>query len=244
MEIIRGTDELRERLAAGRCGPGCLADTGFLYAASYMDDRVHQKAVEAFDLLAEFEVRIYANVISRMEFVDLVLRKQITLGAIQTFERMNAKSAHATLFKLLKNIRDENVAHRRKGPSYKISESTLKKLRKEMEAAAGSKGWSVFCASYLGEILLKEWEILEEELGLRFVEALDGRTSEVIDHPLLWADMVQLMGHKGIRGPDAMIVNFFLKSRLPMLVTTDSDIVGLFEVDDLTCADKTILHLD
>lgn len=244
MQILKTTEHVKKFLSESSCEPGCLADTGFLYAASYMDDRLYDQALEIFDLLAEFQIQIFANVISRMEFVDLIFRKQVTVGAINLFNEMNPKSIHTNLFNLLKNIRDQDVAHKKKKLSYKISENRLKALREELEATAGPTKWINFCAMYSGEKLFNEWEILEQEFGLNFVEVLDGETSDIIERPLHWNDMVRTMGELGIRGPDAMITNLFLKSRLPLMITTDADIVRGFNVDNPEHAPKTILHLE
>jgi len=178
-----------------------------------VDDRVHNLAGEVFEVLAEFDIPIYANVISRMEFIDLIFRKQVTLGAIQMFNGITPTTAR------------------------------LKDLKEELQAAAGRNAWTKFCALYSGEKLFNEWEILEDDFGLYFVETLEGQTSEIIDQPLNWGDMVKLMGKKGIRGPDAMIVNLFLKSRLSLLMTTDNDLVESLEDDAFSQVSKTILHL-
>jgi hypothetical protein len=68
MRVIRGILQLNKFLAGGS-EKGCLADTGFLYAASYLDDRLHTQAVEVFEIFAHYDVQIYSNVISRMEFI-------------------------------------------------------------------------------------------------------------------------------------------------------------------------------
>ncbi len=243
MQIIRGINQLRGFLK-DNTALGCLADTGLLYAASDTDDRLYNQALEVFEALEEFDTRIYSNVISRMEFVDLIFRKQITIGAIETFKMLNTTTAHRGLFNILKSIRDENTALKHQNQSYKVSEGKLKKLREQLEIAAGPENWREFCQQFIGKMLLNEWTILEEEFGLHFVEVLEGQTSEVIERPLHWADMIRIMGTQGIRGPDAMIANLFLKSRLPLLITTDSDIVRSFDEDDPEHQTKTILHLE
>jgi hypothetical protein len=92
-------------------------------------------------------------------------------------------------------------------------------------------------------MLKNEWQIMEEELGLHFIEVLEGQTSDIITEPLKWIDMVQTMGDLGIRGPDAMIINLFTSSNLPLLITADKD----FEFknsDDVSTFGKTILILE
>ena len=241
MQIIRGTNQFRDWLRAN--GPvSCLADTGFLYAVADTDDRLYANAIEVFDALEENKVPVYVNVISRLEFVDLVFRKQITIGAVEAFGESDPLAAQKGLFNLLKSIRDENTAQKRSGQSYKVSDNKLKKLREQL-GLVDAFGWRRFCQEYAGEKLFNEWEILEDELGFNFIEVLEGQTSGVIEQPLRWADMVRVMGEKGLRGPDAMISNLFLKSKLPLLITTDFDIADSFDAEaDMTA--KAILHLE
>lgn len=221
-----------------------VADTGFLYALAYDDDRLHKTANDCFDVLAEHEIPIYANVISRMEFVDLIFRKQITQGAIQLFETVDANTDQKNLFNLLKNIRDQDTAHKRDQKSFKIDEARLKRLRKEIELVDGISGWKNFCKMFVGEMLTNEWSLLEEELGLRFIEVMDGGVSELIHHPLIWKDMIQMMGEHGLRGPDAMIMNLFSKSNLPLLITTDIDFKSCFYDELQTPSQKAVFYLE
>jgi len=222
---------------------GCFADTGFLYALAYEDDRFFDKANEIFDFLSTQNIPIFVNVISRMEFVDLILRKQITNGAIHFFEKMSPKTNQRELYNLLKNIRDNCTVYKRKKLSYKIDEKRLKNLRHLFESFEGLFGWRVFCQKYSGQFLTNEWKLLEEEFGLNFIEIMEGQTSDIISHPVSWTDMVFLMGEYGIRGPDAMIANLFLKSELELLITTDSDFELLFKRSELVQSNKTVLIL-
>lgn len=137
MQLIRGTDELRVFLKRNGNGVGCLADTGFLYAASFMDDRLYEQSLEIFDLLAEHNASIFVNVIARIEFVDLVFRKMLTNAAVEVSRLITKNLNNADLFNFLRNIRDQDVAHRNKKMSYKMSESTLKELRRRLVGAMG-----------------------------------------------------------------------------------------------------------
>jgi predicted nucleic acid-binding protein len=244
MQIVRDSQQLANFLNQKPNSIGCLADTGLLYAASYVDDRLYDKAIDVFETLANYNLPVYSNVISRMEFVDLIFRKQITIGSIQVLNEMKATTAHKNLFNLLKNIRDQDTAYRKNKQSYKLDEGRLKKLRLEMEIASGGGYWRDFCHVYAGDMLLNEWTMLEDELGLHFVEALEGGTSELIEFPLQWEDMVRIMGHQGIRGPDAMIINLFLKSRFPILITTDNDIVKSLDESGFDTSSKVIFILE
>lgn len=58
--------------------------------------------------------------------------------------------------------------------------------------------------------------MIEEDLGLRYVEIMHGAISEFFNKPLRWADMVRIMADYGMRAPDAMIANLFAKSKFPL----------------------------
>ena len=233
MRILRGIDELKTFMQQIDCSDGCLADTGFLYGASYTDDRVYKQSLELFLQLEELNIPIHTNVIGRMEFVDLVFRKQLTLGAISLFNSMNPKTSHKSLYDFLKKVRDDDTAETKQKKSFKIGEKRLKKLREKLEESAGATGWQTFCSKYAGQMLINEWKILEDELGLHFIEIMEGQTSTLLPRPLYWKDMVQTMGELGIRGPDAMIINLFKASALNLLITADKD----FEFSELTDPD-------
>ena len=243
MQILRGTKELDSFLDTHSAGAGCLADTGFLYALAYKDDRLFEMANDIHDVLVDRNIPIYANVISRMEMIDLIFRKQVTIGCVQLFEEATSHAFDKPAFNLLKDIRDKDTAAKRKKESYKVDEGRLKKLRKNLVNDYGLADWADFCAKYVGQMLTNEWLAIEEDLGLNFVEVMEGQTSDLFKKPLLWSDLVRLMGDKGLRGPDAMIVNLFDKSNFEILVTSDSDFENCFTDLLQQASDRAILVL-
>lgn len=243
MQVLRSADELSRYLKIHDCKNGCFADTGLLYAVSYQDDRLHDNASQVLDVLAEHEIPIHANVISRMEFIDLIFRKQITLGAIQLFNSLSPTAAPKTMFNLLKDIRDKNTASQRENKSYKIDEGRLKRLRKELSQSLEGMSWNNFCKTYAGKMLVNEWTIMEEEIGLNFVEVMEGGISDEITSPLHWSDMVNMMGEHGLRGQDAMILNLFKNSKFQLLITADSDFESCLDDPFFSASEKTIFFL-
>lgn len=146
MTVLRTVSDLKKFLSAADSSQGFLADTGFLYAVAFDDDRLYDSANEVLDLLAD-----------------------------------------------QKN--------------------------------------SSFCECdyrYVDQKLMNEWTMVEEDLGLNFIEIMEGQVSDHFDSPLAWSDMVQVMGERGLRGPDAMIANLFAKSNFPLLITNDSDFEKCF----------------
>lgn len=243
MEILRGLEDLSNYLRGRDVMPGCFADTGFLYALAYKDDRLFETANDVHDLLAELSMPIYANVISRLELVDLIFRKQVTIGCLQMFAATTRPSFDKDIYKQLRNIRDLDTAARRDRKSYKIDEKKLKLLRKNIDEEYGVTDWRDFCAKYVGQMLVNEWQFLEQDLGLNFVEVMEGQMSDLFHSPLTWPDMVQVMATHGQRGPDAMIVNLFAKSKFSLLVTTDTDLENCFDDQLQSYDDKTLLIL-
>lgn len=243
MQILRGLDEFKKHLEQDAIQVGCLADTGFLYALAYKDDRLFEDANDIHDLLVEFEIPIYSNVISRMELIDLIFRKQVTLGCVQLFESTTAHAFHKPIYNILKDIRDKNTAAKRNRESYKVDEGRLKKVRRNLVDEYGITGWAAFCAYFTDVKLTNEWLSIEQDLGLNFVEVLEGQTSDLFNDHLRWSDMVEIMGKKGLRGPDAMIVNLFEKSKFELLITNDSDFENCFTDPLQSYSDKAILIL-
>ncbi len=93
-------------------------------------------------------------------------------------------------------------------------------------------------------MLVNEWTMMDEEIGLNFIEAVDGGTSEEITSPLQWSDMVDLMGEHGMWGPDAMILNLFNNSKFSLLVTSDSDFESCPDGSILSLPDKAVFLLN
>lgn len=241
MQVLNSLTELETYLKVTNCRIGCLADTGFLYGLSYEDDRLFTTANDVHDLLVEAQIPIYANVISRLELVDLVFRKQVTAGCIAMFNSVKGPAYGKDIFKLLKDIRDKGTAAVRKNESYKIDEGRLKRLRRLVDSECGIRNWKDFCSQYVGAMLTAEWQLLEQEFGLNYVEIMEGQTSPLFNDPLYWADMVGVMATHGQRGPDAMIVNLFDKSKFPLLITSDSDLEYCFSTGE---SNKAIFRLN
>lgn len=223
MKILKSLDELNHFLRDVDAEIGCLADTGFLYAQAFDDDRLHNVANDLSDVLSENEIAVFANVVSRMEFIDLIFRKLVTRGAIKVCDDVSPKTTHKNLWNSLKYIRDKNTSAKNDGYSYKVNEAQIKKLRAELEQPLSPLSWKTFCGTYLDQTLFNEWTVVEQEMGLNFIEIMEGAITDEFNESLSWSDMVKVMGKHGLRGPDAMIANLFAKSKFPLLITTDSD---------------------
>lgn len=243
MQILRDPEFLSKYFHSLEVQPKCLVDTGFLYALAYADDRLFEQVNDLLDLLSDYGVTFYINVISRMEFVDLLFRKQVTQGCIELFNNIKHNAQYKDIFNLLKDIRDKDTAARRKSQSYKLDEYRLKRLRENIKYVHEIGGWEDFCQKYVGSMLQNEWMMIEEDLGLNFIEVMEGSVSDEITSPLRWKDMVNLMGEHGLRGPDAMILNLFMQSKFEILITTDSDFKLCLDNQFFTSRNKAVYLL-
>lgn len=242
MIVLKNLNDVKSHLDQQCVKTRCLADTGFLYALAYDDDLFFNKAYDAFELLSECNTSIYTNIVSRMEFLDLMFRKQVTYGAIHLFEKDPIPKSK-TFFNLLKNIRDQESRGRKINNSYKVGEHHLKKLRNEIIEHYGRKSWQDFCHQFVGKMLINEWQILENELGLNFIEALEGTSHELLNSSLYWLDVVEIISHQGIRVPDSMIINLFSKSKFDLLITSDRDFKKFYSTSEKELNSKAVYVL-
>lgn len=109
MKVVISQEELAGLLRDLNQPPQCLADTGFLYALAYVDDRLFNPANDLLDTLSDYKAELYVNVVSRMEFVDLIFRKQVTRGCIELFNTVKHNDHSDSMFNLLKDIRDKEI---------------------------------------------------------------------------------------------------------------------------------------
>jgi hypothetical protein len=140
MQVLHGSIALEKYLSNINCRTGCLADTGFLYGLAYEDDRLFNQANDVHDILTEASIPVYTNVISRLELIDLIFRKQVTDGCIQIFNKSKKTNSNSEIFNALKYVRDKNTEAKRKNVSYKIDERRLKLIRKNIASLFDDKG--------------------------------------------------------------------------------------------------------
>ena len=79
----------------------------------------------------------------------------------------------------------------------------------------------MFCRNYLSGKLAPIWSDAEKELGLNFISLRSEDNSSYLDKIPDWEDVISMMGKYGIGSSDAMILNMFLCSKIPVLLTTD-----------------------
>jgi hypothetical protein len=76
-------------------------------------------------------------------------------------------------------------------------------------------------------------------LGIQFLGTRAIESRDFFERDPEWNEMVQIMGRSGIGSSDAMILNLFVCSRLPLIVTTDEDVA--YTLERLGTAGKYVL---
>jgi hypothetical protein len=67
------------------------------------------------------------------------------------------------------------------------------------------------------------WSQAEAELGLNFISLRADDNSDYLHSHPDWDEAIRIMGRYGIGSSDAMIVNMFLCSKMPVLLTADTE---------------------
>jgi len=213
---------------------GCITDTNALFARSMDLDRLNTWADAAFDQFASMGIPVFTNINIRSEFMDLQRRVMIPEGLVTFYEDTKSTLALpiATQIRSLKTSKQQAALEEK---VYKVNDQQMKKYR----ALFGRDAWEQFCVDYLHPYLTKVWDLTISELAINFVGTRAIESREYFNRDPSWDDMIDIMGRFGIGSADAMIVNFFLCSKFPLLVTGDEDVA--FAVERLSGGSKFVL---
>jgi predicted nucleic acid-binding protein len=205
---------------------GCIVDTNVLFAASFPLDTHNEWAEKVFAQLCALDIPIFTNVNIRSEFIELNRRVLIPECLIDMYSDLSG-ALDPEIEQSLKSLktRKDKSAHENK--TFKLGDSDIKKYRYLLEAfhhPSGLNGWELFCNDYFHSYIQNVWEDAISELKIKFLGTRETEKSEFFDKPLDWSKMVDIVGRYGIGSSDAMIVNMFLQSKLPLIITTDRDV--------------------
>lgn len=105
----------------------------------------------------------------------------------------------------------------------------IKNFRLLLSAFRSEKGngWDLFCRHYLNDKLEPIWPETKKNFDLNFISIRSNDENEFLSRPPRWEQAVSLMGRYGIASSDAMILNMFLCSKIPVLLTADLEMAGV-----------------
>ncbi|MFN7906417.1 MAG: hypothetical protein ACK5P5_14645 [Pseudobdellovibrionaceae bacterium] len=202
---------------------GCFIDTTILFSATYPLDSFNDECEFVFDFLAENQVQIFTNINVRAEFIENHRRALIADCLIDLLEDEGANYDGV----LLEKLKSHRTSFRRKVSEEKSAKmdvnqiKTFRRLLAGLHKNSSGDGWDLFCKKYLLNKIEPLWDAAQEIYQLNFISI---RSDD--EHPHLnsipqWKNAEKLVGRYGIASSDAMILNMFLSSKIPVLLTAD-----------------------
>ena len=205
---------------------GCIVDTNVLFAANYVMDPFHEWAWSLFEAFSKNGVAAYTNLNVRSEFIELNRRVHMAESLVDFYGDFGNDLEFA-FAKKLKSIESSVREAPKEKRVFKLSDQDIKLCKKLMNANAESNGtpnWKNFCINYFSPHIKVVWERTVSELGIQFLGTREIESKEYFDEHPKWEEMLSVLGESGIGTSDAMIVNLFLKSKLPMIASADMDV--------------------
>lgn len=219
--MIHGFKELQVFLKSSQ-PLGCFADTTVLFSFSYPFDPFNDASEAALEPLHLNDVPVFTNVTVRAEFLEQHRRVLIPECLIDFYQDYGNALPQSIALKL----QSHRTSYRRKmeeEKSAKFDANQIKNFRTLLNQLSGSNGngWDLLCRGYLEGKMAPLWEAIVQRLNINFLSlrATDGNI-HLNTHPT-WESAVSLMGRYGIASNDAMILNMFLCSKIPALLTAD-----------------------
>lgn len=239
-KIIKFSDILKISSENKDFARGCLVDTSVLFAATFDLDEFNTQAVELFDYLAEIKIPLHANVNIRAEFIDLHRRVMIPEGLASLFT-VEGKKLPPALYTQLQSIVTKMNDSKKSGRSYKFSEENIKEWRSRLRQFNNQNedSWTLFCESFLQGKIEQIWDETCDLLNINFLSLREGESKDWLENDLNWNSMTSLVGKFGLGSFDAMIVNLFLNSHFPAIITADKEIALI--INQLKPIDKFVI---
>lgn len=125
---------------------------------------------------------------------------------------------------------------------FKLNDQQIKKYRELLTSSdVNSKpdAWERFCDALLRPYISVAWDDIITDLNIQFVGTRGIESREHFDRDPNWNDMTDIIGRFGTGSTDARIINFFLCSKFPVIVTGDEDVA--FTVERLSEGKKYVL---
>ena len=225
----------------------CLLDTNILAAWSYKD--VHNFGEEAalvFEKIAELEAIPFATVTTRSEFLDFARRVLLTENFLSmSSEKSKWRITEATKRKI-DSLRRSVDAKSANDALPLFSDFQLKDLKRNFispREESGKSGWLKICHEVLSKNLESQWSDLEHNVGLNYIDTQDESVRDVLPSRPKWDRLVDIIARSGPSSSDAMIVNMFEVSSIPVLISADFDVGYSFRATKLDQS-RTILLPD
>lgn len=228
--VFQFSDILKLKSANANFEKGCIVDTSILFAVSYPNDAHYTAADEVFEFLHELKMPAFSNSNIRSEFINNQFQVMVPEG-LADFYSAYGTSLNEVVYKKLQSNYTFITEAKKNETSYKFSTTQINTWRNFLRANSSSKSdpWFDFCSSFINHRVEAVWESTCNEVGINFLSLRGSDKKDWQTGPIDWHDMSLLVGKFGIGSFDAMIINLFLNSHFPALLTADKEIAKVVE---------------
>lgn len=211
---------------------GCFIDTTVLFSATYPLDIFNTESEIVFDIISKQKIAPFTNDHVRSEFLENHRRVLIAECLIDFLEDFSSEIDGV----LLEKLKAHRTSYRKKvleEKSAKMDVGQIKKFRQLLTSygSAHNNGWKVFCRDYLSVRLEPIWLGTTDIFELNLIPINSNDKNDFMDMPPDWKQAVSLMGHYGVASNDAMILNMFLCSKIPILLTADLEMAEIANIE-------------
>lgn len=202
---------------------GCIIDTNILFAASFPLDTHNEWSEKVFTTFHRLNIPLYTNLNVRSEFIDLNRRVLIPEGLVDFYEDYSNLLPKEILVSL-KSLKTRKSKATEQNRTFKFNDAEIKQYRQLLEKfkiSNGENAWTYFCQYYLFYYIKGAWERTTTNLRIQFLGTREIQNKAFFDRHPSWSKMVQILGLSGVGSSDAMIINLFLESKIPIITTAD-----------------------
>ena len=213
----------------------CLVDTNILFALNNPREKFHRDAKMSFEFLRKKKISVYTNMNIKSEFIDLFRKLIIPKHLIGLYE--NRRDLDLEVKDKLKSLKSDVEKSEKKLKTFKLSDHEIKKWQRLLSKISNYKGgkskdaWEEFCSDYLSGALSEVWSQTKEQWNMTLLSPTDNH--DYFDRVPEWDDMILFVEKFGIGSFDAMILNFFLCSKIPLLITADKHMLYTIKKSNL-----------
>lgn len=202
---------------------GCIVDTNVVFATSFPLDTYNDWGEEVFDTLHKLNIPVFTNLNVRSEFIDLNRRVLIPEGLIDFYDDYS-EVLSGEIESSLKSLKTRKNKANNENRTFKFNDTDIKQFMqmfKKLEHSSGKDLWQLFCQYYLLPYIENAWEKAVQRMKINFLGTREIESKEFFDKHPSWENMVKIVGLSGIGSSDAMIINLFQESKIPLMITAD-----------------------
>jgi hypothetical protein len=202
---------------------GCFLDTSVLVAATYDLDRFHDETAPVFNALAALKVPTFSNISIRAEFLEQQRRILFSECLCDFLEDFFSDLEEPLRLKL----QSYRTSYRRKADNKQSAKIDVNRINQfcgllKKFGTDHRNGLQVFSQKYFEERFTQIWSAVVRSFDMNFISSQKDEKNDFLDSAPSWDEATSITGrhcHMGFN--DAMILNMFLCSKIPALITAD-----------------------